>query len=981
MKPSPGTTIARFLCDAQRFLGVRRPREGAGRYIGRGFAAMGIAVLACILPTCGPARERSVLPETWATGPSEPPQLDLEPPERTGCYSRAENVIRLAGAVNETVAFAYVLAARSGAVDGVQVSVDDWLGPGEGISKDAVRIYRHWPIVVDRYPNWYLRSVGLRQRREIPDALIPIDARHYGQPFRIPAGESLPLWVDVRIPPATEPGVYRTALTVRDANGASRTAVELTVRDIYLGDEDAVPILARVQLGPILAAHTKLDPQNVKLGLSDPEGERVLRRTFAILHEHGLSPYTDEIKPRVQQTIDGRLELDWSQYDAFCEPLIDGSGFDDRRPASAWPIPADLEQPDPAYYGGIHSAIYASVLREYMQAAAAHFEAEGRLDRAFVQFGAGHGPSPAADDHGLTRQLATITHLADSRLSFVSALIPQSMAPFGWFDHAHEELSSVVDIWATPPRYQHGPTLERQRILGKRTWLQPDRPPFSGSLAVEAPLIHPRSLPWQAFLQDHDAVALPCTTDWPDDIFEASISKNAQRSDTWLLYPGRLFGLDEPIPSVRLKQLQLGRQDYQYLRLLERHGRGETARLLAGSLIKACGTDCYGDNYQDGMFGRRVERAETWALARALLEEELQDTLSEEPGKTLDRAANQAAWARFLSAARGIEVWPESARLWPDNRSTRGGYLIKFDVAIRSELRMPLEGRLSFGTLPTDIHSVSDIVRVGPLAEMALARQELIAETPQLPPSDVDGHYRQEIVFDGGGSGRVSANATVSVVTAPMVAGPIAVDGDLSDWPPNEMNACGEFRLLNGRRDGAVEGAAAQSQTVAFVCQGDGTLYIGIHAAVPDTEAVEEESPRYSNVVEYEDLMPMGADLVEILIDPTNEGTQSGDLFHIVLKSTGGSVFERGVGTTPAIGRCEAWPGKIPEYCVATKKGGWTAEIAIPISAFGAEAAGRPVWGFNIARLEPRRGEYSDWARAPRYCYDPRSLGNLVWPR
>ncbi len=36
--------------------------------------------------------------------------------------------------------------------------------------------------------------------------------------------------------------------------------------------------------------------------------------------------------------------------------------------------------------------------------------------------------------------------------------------------------------------------------------------------------------------------------------------------------------------------------------------------------------------------------------------------------------------------------------------------------------------------------------------------------------------------------------------------------------------------------------------------------------------------------------------------------------------------------------------------------------------------------GEHIARLEPQRGEYSDWARAPRYCYDPRTLGNLVWP-
>lgn len=943
---------------------------------------LGAAILAWMLPACGPARGGSALPETWAAGVSEPVQADLPPPDRTVHFNRSDNVIRLAGAVNETVAFECVLAAMTGTAVGVEVSIEDWTGPGGMIGRDAVRMYRHWPIIVERYPNWYLRSVGLRQRREIPDALIPIEARHYGQPFNIPAGTSLPLWVEVRIPGAVQPGLYQTAITVQNASGGvSRTAVELTVRDVYLGNEDAIPILARVQLGPIIAAHTEFDPQNLKLALAQPEGERIIRRVFAILHEHGLSPYTDEVKPRLQQNIDGSVELDWSQYDAFCGPLIDGSGFEDHQAAEAWPIPADLKQPDPAYYDGVQSAIYVAVLRDYLKATAGHFEERGWLGRAFVQFGPFDRAAPAADDYALARQFATITHIAEPRLPFVSTLIPQSMTSFGWFGHRHDDLSGEVDVWATPARYQHGPTLERQRILGKKTWLLPDRPPFSGSLAVEAPPIHARSLPWQAFLQGHAAVVLPYTTEWPERVFDEAIVAATQQSDTWLLYPGRMFGLDEPIPSVRLKQLQLGRQDYAYLRLLESQGRGETARLLAGSLIKACGTEAYGDNYQDGLFGRRVENAETWALARALLEEELQDTLSEKPGEGLDKSANQAAWARFLSAARGIEVWAESARLASDDRSVQDGYVVRFDIAVRSELRTPLEGRLNFGMLPPGIHSVSDIVRVGPLAEMALTRKQLIAGMADLPPCDVDGHYRQEIVFDGGTSGRVSTNATVSVVTAPVITGPIVVDGNLSDWPPNELNACGDFRLLNGRRDGTIEGAAAQSQTVVFLCQSGGTLYIGIHAAVSDAEIVEEETPRYSNVVEYEDLMPLGADLIEVLIDPTNQGTQSSDLYHIILKATGDPVFERGIGTTPAIGRCEPWPGMLPEYCVAPKRGGWSAEIAIPIAAFGREAAGNHIWGFNVARLEPRRGEYSDWARAPRYCYDPRTLGNLVWPK
>ena len=69
----------------------------------------------------------------------------------------------------------------------------------------------------------------------------------------------------------------------------------------------------------------------------------------------------------------------------------------------------------------------------------------------------------------------------------------------------------------------------------------------------------------------------------------------------------------------------------------------------------------------------------------------------------------------------------------------------------------------------------------------------------------------------------------------------------------------------------------------------------------------------------------------------------------------------------------------MPRYGVLRSETGWSAEIAIPFAALGAKPSPTGVWGINVARLEPVRGEYSDWARAPRYCYDPRTLGNLIW--
>lgn len=937
-----------------------------------------IAMAACI-----PDRVVGVIAaQPWATGPSEVIALNEAPRGQSDYFDPTALKIRLTGAVNETVAFQLVLTGSGGLTQGVKISFEDLLSSAGTISRDAVRIYRHWPVTVERYPNWYLRSVGPSKPREIPDALVPIDALNHGQPFTIRSGENLVLWVEIRVPFIANPGAYFGALVVQDSEGRrQRTRVMLDVRDMLLSSADAITTLAKVQIRPIIETYTQLDPDNPRLILEDPEARRVLIETFRLLHEHGLCPVTDEIKPGYQQDLEGRLEIDWTQYDAFCGPLIDGSAYRDNRAASWWPLPVDLTRPDPAQYGGTGATTYTAILRKHLEAAAAHFEEKDWLTQSYISFDVPRTDNPLPEDLELIRRVATLSHLANPRLNVVSRLIPQPMIPFGWAGHHYEDLTPLIDVWSTPARYQHGPTMQRLQTLGHRTWLLPDRPPFSGSMAIEAPPIHARSLAWQAFLQGHDAIVLDHVTEWPSDVFDQPISDRRMRSDTWLVYPGSMFGLEEPIPSVRLKQLQLGIQDYQRLRLLEKNGRGATARLVADSLIKAAGTEAYGDNYQDGRFGRRINDPDVWELARKILNDELADAMSEYPAATKDAGADRADWARFLSSTRKIEAWAESARLILDDRPDQVGFLANWELTVRNELRTPLEGRLTFGPLPPATRSISDVVRVGPLLEMGIAQKRLTTKTTDLPPIDLDGHYQQQIVFDAGTSGTVNIDATLSIVQAPSVAVPITVDGRLDDWPPNNANAASDFRLLTLYGGPRHQRDRAESQTIAYFCRKDGLLFVGIYAASPAQDARRPVEPApLRNFVEYEDLMPVGEDLVEIIIDPTNAAAQSEDLFHIVLKSTGNPIFERGIGTTPPIGRVRPWPQAPPECCVVRTANGWTAELAIPLATFGEEAAANRVWGINLARREPIQGEYSDWARTPRYCYDPRSLGNLVWP-
>lgn len=872
------------------------------------------------------------------------------------------------------VAFEFAVMPGGSSVP-IRIEGADLTGQQGSIPASSFRFYRHWPVTVERYPGWYLRSQGLRQHREFPDALVPIDAP--GIPQSSARGDAVLLYVEIRIPIATAPGQYRGALNVRGGEGGERsTTVELSIRDVLFSDEYRLWVPARVQIAPIIAANTDLDPSDLRLAWEDADGRRVIERTFSLLQEHGLSPYTDELLPGFSQDQSGAASLDWEVYDQSLGPLIDGSAYPDGRPAFAWPIPVNLTQPDPRQYDGALSTLYAAMLRDYLEKCVAHFEEKGWASRGFVAFDCPATENPSAEELERLRRLIKTTHLASDKLQFLTKLIPQPMRGFGWFDHRYENLSDGVNIWAASARYQDAPTLAQLQALGKRTWLAPDIPPYSGSLAVEAPPVHARSLAWQAFLQGHEAIWLEQVTNCPPTIFEESIRDARQRSDSWLVYPGKYFGLAEPVPSVRLKQLQMGLQEYQYLRLLRAHGRSETARLLAGSLIRACGTAAYGDNFQDGLLDRRTDEADIWDTARTLLTLETEIALHESETPDSEGGVNLAAWAKFIGTTRRVSAWVESARLSVvDPRSGSRGFLATYEVAVRNDLRRALAGMVSFGQMPPEARPAKNDLPVGPIGELELAKRQLIAEFARLPLTNLEGHAYQPIVFEGPQIGPVEMPAVISLAQARHALNSITVDGVLDDWGPGEFNIAGDFRLVGGI--GELARRRAESQTVAFFCQDNGFLYIGIRAATP---AGASAGAAESNVVRYEELRPVAGDLVEIMIDPTGVGTEPGDLFHIVIKSTGDPAFERGISTSPPIGETGTWPGRRPDYAVSWEENGWTAEIAIPIASLGATDGAHRIWGINLARLEPTRGEYSDWAGAPRYCYDPRSLGNLYWP-
>jgi len=917
--------------------------------------------------------------KAWAEGPTTLPDPKSRQPINTAVYSESDNVIQLVGAAGEWVAFEYMLRPERGHNPSIQLSVDDFSGGGTAIPASTVRMYRHESVKLARLPAWFLRSQSGRRSREFPDVLIPI--KPGSESIALESNKTTPTWIEFQIPPGAAAGRYASTIHVREAGGgALKTAIMLRVRGFALPTSAALPAPTRVSIRAMLLGNEPSTGGADLLGLLRDESRRAaVVKTFAILQAHGLSPFTDELLPPYTEATDGSVVIDWSAYDALCGPLIDGSAYADRRPAHIWPLPATSLYPDPSRYEGAESTRYAAVVRDYLAKANAHFESKGWGAQAVVMFDPPTAGLPHKGDGARVKRLGKLTHVADKSLRFVSSAIPQSMGPFGWHDYPHEDLSDCVDIWCPPARFQHPPTLAEQRARGKRTWLLPDRPPFSGSMAVEAPWTHPRSVPWQAFLHEHHALYLPGSTQWPEHPRDGAISRPDDPDANWLLYPGDAFGQREPVVSVRLKQLRLGLQDFCYLKALADHGRGATARVTVSSLIKAAGTDAYGDNYQDAQFDRRMDSVEAWYAARRLIEDELADVLGDKSAGGMDVDTNRMAWGRMLDSTRALRVTVDSARLSRDTRAEKDSYLATFFVTVRNELPSPFSGVLKLGLLPINWRNMSDATRVGPIPEMGTARAKLVAGMAQFPACDLEGHIAQKILLDAGKGDTVQAIGRLSILYMAKAPSAIKVDGDLSDWPPSEGNCAGGFTVIAG---GTGDRPQARTRTLAYICQNESTLFVAIHADKPAAASQTGSGPspaRFGNVVTYEDLMPVGEDLVEILIDPSGRAAAPDDLYHIVIKGSGQAIFEQGIEMSPPIGRARPWTGE-QKFAIEAGEKSWTAEIAIPRSAFGKGAGKSKIWGLNVTRLEPVANEYSNWAAVQRHCYDPASMGNLVWP-
>ncbi len=563
------------------------------------------------------------------------------------------------------------------------------------------------------------------------------------------------------------------------------------------------------------------------------------------------------------------------------------------------------------------------------------------------------------------RTVTAIVQQSEANLPILAHLPARSLSGLGW-QGAPSIDRLPVSTWAPPAMWYEPDVMSRERNLGRRTWLMPDQPPYSASLAVEAPAIDPRILPWQAYRYGAEAI-------WIEDAAALPIARargSQSRGMQGLVYGAENFGLrDRSLPSIRLKRLRRGAQDIELLRLLEDNGQRLLAEELARQVVRWAVTDSADENLLVTRPGGWPHDPGVLRLARELILRELTSEFEPDPATRREQLGTLSRWGLMMNRADRVVPAVEGVRL---SRSPRG-LQAHVRAHVRNTTQQTLSGRWTVLNPPPGwLLIVPEPQRIPPGTRQPVEFDLLLGGLAY----NTAGVYPFDLTFDTELTGAFPVAARLAVAACRSIERPPLIDGRLDDWPLAADNAAADFRLCStpGGTSGGVAPPPALP-TQAFFCRDARNLYISVRCTLQPGEQPLWQS---DNTIPVEGMTPWGQDVVEILIDPRLEpaGT-SADIYCLQVKPSGLLIATRGCRTEPPIGRSLPWSSGA-RVAVSVERDVWIVELSLPLEALGDAARHNPVWGFNITRLDARRGEYSSWSGARRTCYTPASLGNLL---
>ncbi|MBN2447030.1 MAG: hypothetical protein JXO22_09905, partial [Phycisphaerae bacterium] len=369
-------------------IGALRERRGVTA------ALMIAATLGGLLAGCAATSTADLT--VWVAGDCNMVLPDTPPALESDVFSAAQQRVTLAAAINETVACQIVLSTEHAAAGPFDLRVSDLSGAsGTLTAADSITLYRVHTVRVENFRSWYpdhaaRPAIGT----DFPDILVPWQAPHGGGPISLRRDRNELIWLDLRVPPTTEPGTYTGRIQLLSPSAPQQPremTIALQVMPVAIPDERGLPLICRIDPRDLLSEHLRWPASTAEDTIvlpSEPthnEAARLLDATMQLFHAHRADPVLWACFPKYRPATDREVDVSWGDYDALVGGWIDGSAYPDRVATACWPLPASVDYPSAQRNGGIDSPRYAAALGGYLRACVAHFEERGWLERAIVR--------------------------------------------------------------------------------------------------------------------------------------------------------------------------------------------------------------------------------------------------------------------------------------------------------------------------------------------------------------------------------------------------------------------------------------------------------------------------------------------------------------------------------------------------------------------------------------------------------------------
>ncbi len=645
----------------------------------RSLFALTLLAIASAPSSCVP-QQKQVIP------PLEPTAASLHAADLTDALEPAASAsaISLHAAKNEWTSFALKLSDLPRA-EGYWIRFHEpqLQTANASLPLSAFEPYQVMPMPVDLDRAGFVRHTGLSTAsRDLPRALLPAgmdstgalnlrglrDPAHPTDPsahLNGPNGQAL-LWVDLHIPTDAGAGHYATHIDLMRANDlkpVATVALDVSVYDFVLPDERHLHITGQVGWNRLKELYAE-DFEAVRARLinrKDPRYAgtvRTLDQLVRLAQRNRTAIVIPNLQPTVKWDQPGQPPaIDWRDYDTLITPWLKGEMFADHIPLAYWPLPeAEL----------LENYDRKSQLAYWSQAAT-HFDQNDWLGNTAVSLAkitpGRAGPeesielsAQAAEILAVHPRVRVMLPLEEDQIQLAGVNNPKLIDPAS----TSRLLSSCPSlVFATAPK-----DFWPLGVNHPEHWLRTDLPgiiPYAGAGGSERDV---RLWAWMAFLRRAHFVL------WDSTL--PSVNAPTEPADpgelVWF-YPGKWFGLNEPVATVQLKWLRRAEEDYEYLSMARDRGEVLNAMQMARLITKQ--VEIQPGQATDPTYSLMTGTADpkAWSDAQALLARTI---LLRQPGKPLDKDAQRDLYIQTLQWAqpheRPLLIGRTADWSWDDSR-------------------------------------------------------------------------------------------------------------------------------------------------------------------------------------------------------------------------------------------------------------------------------------------------------------------------